>query len=121
MVKAKIRKQVKQRANGRCEDCGRRILPNETITGHLNHVRDKNYTNPGNLVNRCLLCETEYHLKYSNDPQEIGLTKKHNDATILGHFKRLAEEEQTYLVDRYALLLEGVFKRLNLTDSFGII
>ncbi|MGI5827597.1 MAG: hypothetical protein ACOX6V_01085 [Patescibacteria group bacterium] len=121
MVNNRIRKLVKQRAQGKCEDCGVQTNPYYAVVGHLNHARDSNYANPQNIVSRCLLCETEYHLKHADNPSVIGLTKKNNDATIFGHFKRLTQNDQAYLVKKYRLTLERVLKRLDLTETIGFI
>ena len=111
-----IRKYVKKRSRGVCEDCGKIINVKKSTAGHLNHTRNEHYNDAANLVNRCVYCEIVYHLKYAENPNTIGLSKKANDRTIYGHLCTLDEKELSLLSQDYIDSLILVFKRLKIDE-----
>lgn len=106
-----ISRRVKEKANGYCSACGKKVGKNNLIAGHIIHGKENNKIK--NAIAHCPCCEAEHHLKHAHDPQAIGLSVEDNDATTNGHIRRLNEEEAQKLISQYQGQWQGVLERLN--------
>jgi len=86
------KREVRERASGRCESCGIRLNEDESIVGHMDHTRisDQNghklnrYNALSNLRLHCPKCEAEWHLQHIGNARDIGLSEKNNNVSALG-------------------------------------
>jgi hypothetical protein len=115
------RKAVLERANGKCEGCGKEIDEDETIIGHLLHYDGKDrknwrYNSDSNVRAHCFFCEAEIHLTHIGRSEDIGLSEEDNISTVLSRiiellksdqdgFIRLMDEHGSFLSDELFLAL----------------
>ena len=95
----KQRKIIK--SSGVCARCEIQVGSRTLIAAHINHERDESYNRLENGIPHCKYCETEYHLMHAFAPQEIGLRRVDNDATIFGHMNELNEVQRNELISEY--------------------
>jgi hypothetical protein len=107
----RVRKEIKERANGYCESCHKKIPEDEPeIAAHIKHGVLNNSKN-GKV--HCKKCEAQYHLAHADNPKAtINLTKKQNDGTAYGHIKDLPKDDQEQLTSKYSRQWKNILKRL---------
>jgi hypothetical protein len=119
------RREVRRRAKGSCEGCGRKKPENqpgkngrmrkskpEQIVGHLNHDRNGEYHDPDNLRLHCRFCEALYHAKHVGRAAETGLSEKDNRAAALSWLTIAARdnaEEFTGFYKENQVLIDKLF------------
>ena len=110
--RTKIRKVIKDEANGCCESCGTHVGSENLTAAHIIHGKDSEYNKRENGRAHCDPCEAEYHLKHASDPSIIGLTKPKNDPVVYGHLFELSQEQRLDIIEKYPDEWEGVLRRM---------
>ena len=92
--------EIKRRDHFRCVECHSR---KRLVASHNNHNHEdrEDYDNPDNGVTRCVFCEVVYHLKYWNNPEDIGLTFNRNLNGLVKEWVLLRTCEQNELANRF--------------------
>lgn len=76
-----VRKEVKRRSHGKCEDCGKNVKDGKSVAAHVDHnPENPNYNSPANGRHRCRACEAKIHLQYAFQPESLGMNT--NDAAV---------------------------------------
>jgi len=106
-----VKKEIKERANGKCESCGTNVeSTNKLIAAHIKHgIKD----HPENGMAHCEFCEAQYHLRHADDPRKtINLSITDNDSTTYGHVSKLPFKQKQALISEFSDQWSGVLKRL---------
>ncbi len=104
-----MRKEIKDRAHGKCTQCKKFVGRDSLIAAHYIHGNNKD---AGNGRALCQFCEASYHLAHAFHPETIGLTKKDNLSVSYGHVHQLPPFEQDILTQRYSKKWQRILKKL---------
>ena len=92
----KIRKEIKDLAEGRCEKCKK--VTSRGLASHINHDRSlPGYDTAQNGHYFCHLHETEYHLTYAFEPEKIGLPTNQAISAAWSNYIDLTPEERSQI------------------------
>ncbi|HZZ99056.1 MAG TPA: hypothetical protein VFG51_03920 [Candidatus Saccharimonadia bacterium] len=102
---------IRTESRGICEICGKKVGVNNVIASHWNHARNTHYDDRENGIARCGICETSYHLKFANNPGEIGLTTEKNDWSVLANMTKLKRYQRREIQVQYPRQWASVMRR----------
>lgn len=95
-----IANRIKERAEGKCESCGKHVGKEKLIAGHLKHKRDDHDIRNGRA--HCMLCEARYHVSHlGSDSSKIGLRRSENASESWHWWLQLSKEDKSILEKEY--------------------
>lgn len=109
-----VRKEVRERANARCEGCGKNTK--KLTVAHMDHTRNQNYNDPKKLKAYCTTCEFKHHASFIGRAKETGLSEVDNIATVNGLWQTILREhnreEITKLYREYKTQIQLIHRTL---------
>lgn len=104
-----IRSEIKKRSNGRSELDGKEY--DCLMCGHLNHDKKHPfYNHPENGMRLSRAQEVAYHMFHTPNPEDIGMSRKHNS--------RAVQSGIATLITEYGKTYEDV--RLEVGEALGL-
>lgn len=96
------RREIIERANGRCQNCNKRKGRFELFAAHFNHTKNKRYDSLENGRALCKTCEFKYHyLNHHSCIKVLGLSTEHNRHAIRGWFYKHSKKQRAKLLRQY--------------------
>lgn len=120
------RREVRKRANGKCEGCGKKTNK-KLIVAHIDHTYQHSVENGGtyndldNLKAFCTVCEFTHHINHVGKAKQIGMNEQDNLSTVNGLWRQILIEEPDWqiklLIKKYKHFLLKIYKKLGYDDS----
>lgn len=112
-AKSRVRKEVRERAGGICETCGKSAPPGYSVVSHFDHNENsRDYNNADKLTHNCKRCEAVLHLTHFHHPKNLGLKKWENANTAYSNIYQLTSEDYFWITKHYGEQIEELLSYL---------